>query len=721
MQPLFVYEGNFDRPLILAGKEAFIVLSRNGELSAPWHRWGSKTDYGGFYAPPQRVTGPVRIGLLEDEKLVSLASKIVKREYFPGYAIFHYQTEAFNLKKTLFIPERSAGAAVILKIENKTRQETALPLTLLIESWLSNIDFDGILPEKTSVYNTNDTIVTSARDLHGAISSNLPFNRVTIGGDDINIPELKTTITSYKNRTRKVLASLDICFKARGEQTLIIAFGASSDRKEEASKVAKNILEDCFTLLEKKKVHYQRFLDSTVNIETPDRTYDLAFKSALVALEALKAEHPRGITGVYAGYPWFAGFWGRDTGWILPALLAIGDFEWTKRSLDSFLKNQAHADYDILHALKGEMPMLHGYKTTFFYGSADSTLYYPILIQDYVSKTGDLKYAERVWPKIAGMMDWGVRKDIDKDDLIENSSSVLEYFVDATWMDTEDRRVKAIEIESLWARALESSSELAALLGKKKESREWSGKAKRIKEKISQIYWNRNEGYFYDTIRPDGKPDSKLRPNAMVALMYGHIPNQQAQQALDRIEKGDMTTDWGVRSLSSGDPNYNPEVYHSGVVWPLVTGWTTLAEYSCNRSDKGFMYLKSMAKRIVEEGGMHAEAYRGDKPIPHISCILQAWSMSMFLWSTIEGLFGIKSDSLKKEVAIHPQFPKDWAWAELENVPLGKALINLRFDLDKREIKAENVGEENVTIKLDRSIWSIMLDSNSKPKESPSR
>ena len=721
MNPLYVYEEFFDRPLVLAGKRAFIVLSRSGEISVAWHRWGPKTDYGGFYAPPQRVTGPIRTGIMGEETLVSLGSKIVRGEYFPGYAIFHYDTEVFSLKKTIFVPERSAGSAIVFTIENKKREETVLPLTLLTESWLSNIDFDGILPEKITFHKTNDEIVMSGGGLHGAISSNIPFDMVAIGGDNISPPQLKATPASFKDRTRSVLVSLDIPFKEREEKTLVVALGASSERKDEALEVVRDILKDWSRLLEEKRAHYEKFLSSVVRIETPDKRLNLAFKSASVALEALKAEHPKGIVGVYAGFPWFAGFWGRDTGWILPALLAIGDFDWTRRTLDSFLRYQANHDYSILDASKGEIPMLHGHKTTFFYGSADSTLYYPILIQDYVSKTGDLKYAERVWPKIAGMMDWGVRKDIDKDDLIENSSSVLEYFVDATWMDTEDRRVKAIEIESLWARALESSSELAALLGKKKESREWSGKAKRIKEKISQIYWNRNEGYFYDTIRPDGKPDSKLRPNAMVALMYGHIPNQQAQQALDRIEKGDMTTDWGVRSLSSGDPNYNPEVYHSGVVWPLVTGWTTLAEYSCNRSDKGFMYLKSMAKRIVEEGGMHAEAYRGDKPIPHISCILQAWSMSMFLWSTIEGLFGIKSDSLKKEVAIHPQFPKDWAWAELENVPLGKALINLRFDLDKREIKAENVGEENVTIKLDRSIWSIMLDSNSKPKESPSR
>ena len=711
MRPLYVYDESFSRPLILAGKKAFIVLARNGEFSMPWYRWGSQTDYGGFYAPPQRVTGPVRMGIEEDETLVSLGSRIVRGEYFPGYALFYYETESFSLKKIVFLPERIAGAAIILTIKNKRRKETVLPLALFTESWLSNIDFDGLLPENPTVAYTSDKIVMSIRGLYGVLASNLPFNNVTIGGDNIIPPEFEATPTSYKDRTRKVHANVTIPLKEREEKTLILSFGASSERKDEAVEVAKNILENCFTFLEEKKVHYERFLNSTVTIETPDRMVNKAFKSALVAIEALKAEPAPGIIGVYAGYPWFVGFWGRDTGWTLPALLAIGDFEWTKRSLDSFLKNQARHDYDLLHALKGEIPMLYGHKTTFFYGSADSTLYYPILIHNYVVKTGQLKYAERVWPNIVEMIHWGLQKDTDSDDLIENSSSPLDYFVDATWMDTEDRRMKAIEIESLWARALESSSELAKLLGKRKISREWLAKAGKVKEKIRQLYWNKNVEYFYDTIRPDGTFDSKIRPNAMVAVMNGHVFNRQAQQALTRIEKGDMTTDWGVRTLSSQNPHYNPEVYHSGAVWPLVTGWTALAEYVYNRPSKGFMYLKSMARRILLEGGMYAEAYKGDEPTPHIACILQAWSISMFLWSTIEGLFGINANGLKKELTLHPQFPSDWEWAEIKNLFLGNARINLRFNIKTKEIKAENMGKENIIIRFKDQIFGLNKDS----------
>lgn len=90
--------------------------------------------------------------------------------------------------------------------------------------------------------------------------------------------------------------------------------------------------------------------------------------------------------------------------------------------------------------------------------------------------------------------------------------------------------------------------------------------------------------------------------------------------------------------------------------------------------------------------------------------------MSMFLWSTIEGLFGVEANSLKKEVIVHPQFPKDWAWAKMDNIHVGKSRINLRFDLHRKEIEAENLGEENIMIKLDGKV--IEFDTENRIKHS---
>lgn len=117
-----------------------------------------------------------------------------------------------------------------------------------------------------------------------------------------------------------------------------------------------------------------------MTIETPDRALDKAFECAKVGIEMLKTEQPGKVIGVYVGYPWLANLWGRDTGWILLASLSIGDLEWAKKSILTLLRDQADHDYDILAALKGEIPSIQGYRSQFLYGAADATLYYPILI-----------------------------------------------------------------------------------------------------------------------------------------------------------------------------------------------------------------------------------------------------------------------------------------------------------------------------------------------------
>jgi glycogen debranching enzyme len=172
----------------------------------------------------------------------------------------------------------------------------------------------------------------------------------------------------------------------------------------------------------------------------------------------------------------------------------------------------------------------------------------------------------------------------------------------------------------------------------------------------------------------------------MVALIYRCLPPEKAAIALDRIEMDDMTTEWGMRTLSSKDPSYHPEIYHNGVVWPPVTGWTACAEYANNRPVQGYRYHESMVKRVLSEGGMYAEAYRGDRPEPHIACILQGWSLSMLIWVVVECLFDVKPNAIRHKVECNPSFPKEWDKAKIKNIQSWRRNPRLRFQFARKAI-----------------------------------
>jgi glycogen debranching enzyme len=295
------------------------------------------------------------------------------------------------------------------------------------------------------------------------------------------------------------------------------------------------------------------------------------------------------------------------------------------------------------------------------YGSADSTYLFPPAILQYVLATGDLPFLKSRWDAVRDLIDWGFLKDIDGDGLVENDfTGVAEKMSirDSTWMDHIDRRKSANDIQALFHGSLAAGVRLADLLGDHAAMEKWMKASSELRDRIDGAYWNADAEYYYDTIRKDGSKDPSIRPNALVLVVSDAIKDKaRAEAVLERVEKPDLTTSWGVRTLSSADPNYRPTLYHEGAVWPLVTGWAALSELKCGRSESALAYISSMADRILSENGMFAETYRGDRPEPFNSCILQAWSAGMYAWAFAEMMTGLKIDLIEEKIQLEPQIP----------------------------------------------------------------
>jgi glycogen debranching enzyme len=270
---------------------------------------------------------------------------------------------------------------------------------------------------------------------------------------------------------------------------------------------------------------------------------------------------------------------------------------------------------------------------------------------------------------------------------------------DDTWMDTENRSEKPIDVQALWVKALKSIENLAPLDQKiKKEAGELYTK---LKKNYSEIFWN-GKNYFYDTIHPDGKPDPSVKPNALAGLIFDLVPNEKAKKAVERISQPDILTSWGIRTRAEGDPLYVPYMYHSGEVWGSTTGWGALAAFVCGARDVGMKLLSIQVDRILKEGGMYAECYRGDKPELYQSCILQAWSLSTYLWCILEKLFGISKKALEKTIDISPRIPKEWKEVKIKNVVVGNAILNMEINGETKGIEVENVGKGELIIRTSR-------------------
>jgi glycogen debranching enzyme len=295
------------------------------------------------------------------------------------------------------------------------------------------------------------------------------------------------------------------------------------------------------------------------------------------------------------------------------------------------------------------------------------------------------------------LVDWGLKKDLDGDGFVEHGFTGIATklpILDSTWMDHIDRRKSANDVRALFYESLVVGCDLARLAGDVASEARWKKRADELKAAINREYWNPDSGFYFDTIRKDGSKDASIRPNALVLVLAGVAEEEKARLVVERLERDDITSAWGVRTLSTLDPKYQPALYHDGAVWPLVTGWMALAELRLGRREQALKYVRMMAERIIEENGMFAETYRGDRAEPFNSCILQAWSAGMYVRAFLDLALGLKVDAKSNTVRIEPRLPEAAraGCPKMEfdvAVPSAKGRIAVSIDHEKGTVSAD--------------------------------
>jgi hypothetical protein len=148
---------------------------------------------------------------------------------------------------------------------------------------------------------------------------------------------------------------------------------------------------------------------------------------------------------------------------------------------------------------------------------------------------------------------------------------------------------------------------------------------------------------------------------------------------------------------------YDPISYHQGSVWPLFTGWTSVAEYRTGRTLSGYAHLMQTADLTTAQdlGGV-TELLSGDFFTPFgRSTSHQLWSSAMVLIPAVRGMFGLSLDAGAHTIMVDPRLPARWDHATLHNLHLGDQLLDLRFERVATgwEVRAEGQDSKSVTLK----------------------
>ena len=427
--------------------------------------------------------------------------------------------------------------------------------------------------------------------------------------------------------------------------------------------------------------YYSHFFDSRVTAETPSQDVNDALAWAEVSIDQMQVDY-HGELGMVAGYyesadsarPGYAWFFGRDTLWTTYAINSYGDFALTKRALDFLLRRQRD-DGKIMHEFSQSADALDWKSTPYFYASADST---PLLIMamwDYVKASGDVAYLKANWPAIRKAYAFS-RAHEANDGIYSNSEGTGWVESWPTGMPKEEIYLAAIDEQSA-----EAMSHLAGLMQDEQLGASAGKKAGEIGTKIESEYYEPSEKFYAFSRNADGSLDRTASIYPAVAWWDGTYSLTNAGAMLSRWASSEFSADWGARDISEKTSFYDPISYHQGSIWPLFTGWVSLAEYRAGRPLAGFASLmQNLNLTWAQDVGSVTELLSGEfyQPLGRSSSH-QMWSSAMVISPLLRGLFGLSWNAAKHTLSLAPHLPADWDHATLRNVKLGDDSIDLEY------------------------------------------
>jgi glycogen debranching enzyme len=356
-----------------------------------------------------------------------------------------------------------------------------------------------------------------------------------------------------------------------------------------------------------------------------------------------------------AGLPWFMTIFGRDS--ILTSLQALPfASELAATTLLALAERQGtriddFRDEDpgrILHEMRyGEMTAFEERPQSPYYGSADATMLYVVLLDEYERWTGDTRLVASLEHAARAALTWiSEYADLQGNGYVSyqrrNAGTGLE---NQCWKDSWDSISyrdgelpgyprATCELQGYAYDAKMRGARLARLVWKDAAYAEHLEKeAADLKRRFNRDFWLEDEEYFAVAVDHDGRRVDSLTSNIGHLLWSGIVEESKARPVVRHLLGPRMFSGWGIRTLAEGEARYNPVGYHVGTVWPFDNSFIAwgLRRYGFKteaaRVIAGIMDAAAVFEGRLPEafGGYPRELTRYPVEYP-TACSPQAWS-----------------------------------------------------------------------------------------------
>jgi glycogen debranching enzyme len=441
----------------------------------------------------------------------------------------------------------------------------------------------------------------------------------------------------------------------------------------------------------------ERWVGDAPRLECDWEPLRVIYRRSLVDLAALRFSPPitPGHSLPAAGLPWFMTMFGRDS--IFTSLQALPFTPelaattlrvlglWQGTRVDDFRDEDPGR---ILHEMRsGEMTAFEERPHSPYYGCADATALYVVLLDEYERWTGDRKLVRELEREARAALNW-----LDEyADLMGNGYVSYQRRNEKTglenqcWKDSwdsisyRDGRLPGFpratcELQGYAYDAKRRGARLAREIWNDPAfADELEKQAADLKRRFNRDFWVEGDGYFALALDAEGNKVDALSSNNGHLLWSGIVDKSKAKAVVQHLMGPRLFSGWGVRTLAEGEGRFNPIGYHVGTVWPFDNSFIAwgLRRYGFKQEAAqiaaGILNAAAFFDGRLPEafGGYEKKATRYPVQYP-TACSPQAWSTGapLLLLRTMLGL-----EPIGDHLVVDPALPSGVGMLALLEIP----------------------------------------------------
>ena len=422
----------------------------------------------------------------------------------------------------------------------------------------------------------------------------------------------------------------------------------------------------------------QAWFDRLPGLEAGYARLERTWQRAIRDLASLLLTGPAGNFIPAAGVPWFLAIFGRDSaitamqslllGWEVPygTLRQLGAYQGT--IVDAWREEEPGK---IPHEVRtGELAILGRIPFGRYYGSVDATPLYVMLFVAACRRGGWLHNAgpgralpapfAEFLPRVEAAMAW-IDSRADSDGLVWYHPGRRGGIRNQVWKDSQDSMryadgriavpsIAAVEVQGYVVAARRGMAGVYRALGRREEAATQTASADRLAGVIESAFWMPAEGTYALGLDERRQQIDGVGSNAGHLLWAGVAPAGRASQVTDRLMAPDLFSGWGIRTLSTQNPGYNPIGYHLGTVWPHENSLIADGMARLGRADAAARVIDALLDAAVADplarlpelfAGFDRASTVDLVPYP-TACAPQAWATGA-IFQIVETLLSIRS------------------------------------------------------------------------------